>query len=396
MKKATQQQTKTHNSQLVLKTIYDMGKVSRADVARATQLTRTTVSDVAAELIARGLVEEVGHGASGGGKTPILLSVVSNSYHLIGIDLASDEFRGAVVNLRGEIIRTVAFPISSRSGEEALALVYKLVDTLIASNDRPLLGIGIGTPGLVDTSQGMVHQAVNLDWRDLPLGDLLKAHYNLPVYLVNDSQAAALAEYIFGGWPANQDVAVIKAGRGIGAGFVLGGRLFQGDAYSAGEIGHMLVAENGLPCRCGNVGCLETVAGERAILQRTSLLARAASQSSLSLLTPEAITLEDLQKALGRGDEVAGQVVAEVGRYLGIAAAWLVSTLNVRRILLVGNLTCLGMPLLKVIQQEMRRHALASLAQETHFEFGRFGLDVVILGASALLLTQELGLSFTR
>jgi N-acetylglucosamine repressor len=308
MKKATRQHTKTHNSQLVLKLIYDCDKISRADIARETQLTRTTVSQVVSELIAQGLVEEVGYGESAGGKSPILLSVVSNSYHIIGVDLASDEFRGAVVNLRGEIIRAVSSPISRRSGDEALALAYKLLDTLVASTDRPLLGIGIGTPGLVDTNLGIVRRAVNLDWRDLPLGDLLKARYNLPVYIANDSQATALAEYIFGGWPADQSLVVIKIGQGIGAGIVLEGRLFQGEGSSAGEIGHLVVVEEGRQCRCGNRGCLETVASEQAILQRAAALARTTPGSSLSQLAPEALTLALLHQAQENGDEV------EIGR----------------------------------------------------------------------------------
>ena len=230
----------------------------------------------------------------------------------------------------------------------------------------------------------------------MPLGELLKARYHLPVYIVNDSQAAALAEFIFGGWQTGQNLAVIKVGQGIGAGLVLEGRLFQGDGSSAGEIGHMVVVENGLLCRCGHTGCLETVASARAILQRARALARSAPHSPLSLLAPEALTLEALQAALEANDPVARQVTAEAGQYLGRAVAALVSTLNLRQVLLIGSVTILGTPLLKVIQQEMRRQALATLAQETKVRFGRFGLDVVILGASALLLTHELGLSFAR
>jgi N-acetylglucosamine repressor len=396
MKKATRQHTKAHNSQLVLKLIYDSGKISRADIARQTQLTRTTVSQVVSELIAQGLVEEVGFGESAGGKSPILLSVISNSYHIIGVDLASNEFRGAVVNLRGEIVHSVSLPVSSRSGDEALALVYQLLDTLVASTDRPLVGIGIGTPGLVDTNQGLVRRAVNLDWHDLPLGELLKVRYNVPVYLANDSQATALAEYNSGGWQADQSLVVVRVGQGIGAGIVLEGRLFQGDGSSAGEIGHLVVAESGDLCRCGNRGCLETVASEHALLQRAAALARTAPQSALSQLAPEALTLAALQQALEQGDTVAQQVAAEAGHYLGLAVACLVSTLNVRNILLTGNVTRLGAPLLDVIQKEMSRHALSSLAQDTRVAFGRFGTDVVIWGASALLLTRELKLSFTR
>ena len=259
-----------------------------------------------------------------------------------------------------------------------------------------MLGLGLGTPGLVDTRQGIVRQAVNLDWQGLPLGDLLTARYHLPVYLVNDSQAAALAEFIYGGWQTDQNLAVIKVGQGIGAGLVLEGRLFLGDGSSAGEIGHMMVVENGLPCRCGHTGCLETVASARAIVERAQALARSTPKSPLSLVAPETITLESLRTALETNDPVARQVTAEAGQYLGRAAASLVSTLNLHHVLLTGSVTTLGIPLLKIIQQEARRQALATLAQETKIQFGRFGLDVVILGASALLLTHELGLSFAR
>jgi N-acetylglucosamine repressor len=189
---------------------------------------------------------------------------------------------------------------------------------------------------------------------------------------------------------------VIKIGQGIGAGIVLEGRLFQGEGSSAGEIGHLVVVEEGHPCRCGNRGCLETVASEQAILQRAAALARTVPGSSLSQLAPEAITLARVHQAQENGDEVARQVVAEAGHYLGIAVACLVSTLNVRQILLAGNVTHLGTPLLEVIQQEASRYALGTLAQSTQVAFGRFGLDVVIWGASALLLTRELKLSFSR
>ena len=163
MKKATRQHTKTHNSQLILQTIYDRGRVSRADIARLTGLTRTTVSDIVGELMEDGLVAEVGIGPSADGKPPILLSVVADSRHIIAIDLANSEFRGAVVNLRGEFRHRLELPVGDRDGDEALEMVYRLVDELIALTDSPILGIGIGSPGLMDARHGVVRKSVNLD-----------------------------------------------------------------------------------------------------------------------------------------------------------------------------------------------------------------------------------------
>jgi len=398
LQKATQQQTKTYNSRLVLKTIYDRRQVSRADVARMTNLTRTTVSDLVTELQDRGLVEEIGLGQSMGGRSPVLLSVVDNARHLISLDLGNDELRGAVVNLRNEVLRTASLPVESSGGDEALASVYELIDRLVSSTNQPLLGIGIGTPGLVDTTEGVVHRAVNLDWRNLPLGKLLETRYDLPVYVANDSQLAALARYMFGGEKYHANLVVVRVEHGIGAGIVLNGELFQGDGHGAGEIGHIAIVENGTRCRCGNLGCLETVASVPAVLKRASTLARSEPSSLLNTLTPrgESITIDTLRQAFEAGDPQARQVIEELGRYLGIAVAGLVGTLNIGHVAIVSELACFGEPLAGTIEEVMLRRSLPALAQDTEVELIDSHPDIVILGASALLLTNELGLSLVR
>jgi len=128
------------------------------------------------------------------------------------------------------------------------------------------VGIGIGAPGLVDTTDGTVIEAVKRRWRELPLGRRVAEKFGLPVYVANDSQAAALAEHVYGSVrPSN--LIVIKVGQGIGAGLVLHNELFQGDGFGAGEIGHFVIDPAGEACRCGRRGCLETVASTRAVLQ---------------------------------------------------------------------------------------------------------------------------------
>lgn len=393
MEKATQQKTKTHNSRLVLKTIYDQGQASRAGVARLTHLTRTTVSDVVAELMEDGLVEEVGQGPSAGGKPPTLLSVIDDSRHLIGIDLADSEFRGGVINLRGEVRYRLSLPVNDRDGQAALALVFELIDGLVAAAESPLLGVGIGTPGLMDAQRGVVRHAVNLDWRNLPLGDLLEERYQLPAYIANDSQAAALAEYTFGGRNVS-NLIVVKVGRGTGAGIVLNGQLHYGDGFGAGEIGHVVMVEGGERCRCGRSGCLETVASSRALVRRAQAIAARDPDSILHqfVSTPQEINTEVVLQAFQAGEEALRPVIGEVGRYLGMAAANLVGALNVQHIVIAGSVARFGGALLEPIIHEMRQRSLASLGSETHVEISSLGPDIVILGAAALLLTNELGL----
>jgi hypothetical protein len=248
MGKATRQQIKEHNTQLILKTVYDGEPISRAEIARSTGLTRTTVSDIVGILMAEGLVAETGVGPSSGGKPPVLLSIVGDSRFVIGVDLASTEFRGAVIDLRGKIRNRINLPIHDRSGDIALFLVYQLIDHLMKVAGRRALGVGIGTPGLMDTERGIVRNAVNLDWVDLELGRLLEERYNLPVYIANDCQVAALAEFTYGSGERASNLVLIRLGRGVGAGIVLNQRMYAGDGFGAGEIGHVKVVENGDLC----------------------------------------------------------------------------------------------------------------------------------------------------
>lgn len=392
--KATRQHTKTHNSLLVLRAIYDCGEISRADLARLTGLTRATISDVVADLMRKGLVEEVGSGPATVGRTPILLSIVADARQLIGIDIANSELRGALVNLRGEIQHQVILPLQDRDGDAVLALVYTALDELVGQAARPLLGIGIGTPGLIDSAGGIVRRAVNLGWHDLPLRDHLQARYSLPVYVANDSHLAALAEYTFGPGNHAEHIVVLKVGRGIGAGIVLNGQLFPGEAGAAGEIGHMVVAEHGERCRCGNTGCLETVASSRAIVARAQALAHADPRSSLHRFAarPEDITLDTVLCAFQAGDPAIEQIALEAGRYLGIAVAQITGILNIRRILIAGRVASFGPILLDGIRQALDTRSLSLIARETELAISELGPDIVILGASALLLTSELGL----
>jgi N-acetylglucosamine repressor len=392
--KATREQTKEHNKRLILRVIYDRQQTSRVAISHVTHLTRPTVSSIVAELIEEGLVKEIGQRVSSGGKPATLLSVQEDARHLIGADLANSEFRGSVINLRGKVRHYYGLPINDRDGEVALALVYELIDELVAAASSPLLGIGIGTPGLMDFQQGVVRNAVNLDWQDLPLGDLLRKRYHLPIYIANDSQVAALAEYTFGDSKGIQNLVVIKVGRGVGAGIVLNGQLYFGDRFGAGEIGHVVLVEDGERCRCGHCGCLETVSSSRAVVKRACAIAE---QNPGSLLcqfasTPEEINTNVVLQAFEAGEEALRPVIAEAGRYLGIAVANLVSTLNVQRIVVAGSLSRFGQPLLEPVIREMNRRALPALVGETQVEISGLGRDIVILGAAALLLAEELGL----
>lgn len=390
MLKATREQTKTHNTELVLKTIYDQNTISRADIARLTHLTRPTVSTIVSRLIDDQYVMEIGQGPSAGGKRPTLLQVDNDSHQLVCVDLGSAEFNGATVNLRGEIGERVSFAVNGHRQEAALQLVYELIDTLLSKATAPVLGIGIGTPGLVNSVQGVIENAVNLEWSELPIRQLLAAHYQKPIYVVNDSHAAAFAEYTFGEPHDSQNLLVVKVGQGVGAGIVLNGQLYYGDGFGAGEIGHVVVVENGELCTCGNFGCLETVVSRPAIMQKARLLAAQHPTSALGQLA--GISWEAVVATYHQGDPVVQGLVLEVGRYLGVALANLVGSLNIHHIVIVGRLAAFGEGLLTAVCQSVSQHALPSMARATHITFSSLQSDTVILGCAAIILKHELGI----
>ncbi len=395
--KATHRQTREHNHRLVLRAVYEFGPISRAEVARSTGLTRTTVSDVVTDLLDDGMVEEVGRGPSSGGKAPILLSIVGDARQVIGLDLGEAVFSGALVNLHGEVRRVVELPVDGRNGDDALALVYRLVDELLEDASASPLGIGVGTPGLVDARTGTILWAVNLDWQNLPLGGLLSERYGLPTNVANDSQAAALAEYTFGGdGPRHANLITIKIGRGVGAGLVLNGTVFQGDGFGAGEIGHVTVVDDGAACRCGGFGCLETAASSRAIAARAAALATELGTPLADRAGGEDLTFEAVLDAYRAGDPAARTAALEAARYLGQAVAGLIGALNIARIVLDGPVTAFGDEWLAALRDEAGRRSFGLLGRDTEIVVGRLSPNVVVLGASALLITSELGLSLSR
>ena len=409
--KATHQQTRAFNASLVLRALYDHSPISRAEVARMSGLTRTTVGEVVGELIAEGMAREVGRGPSTGGKAPILLELVEGARHVVGLDLGEFVFRGALVDLRGQVQATAERKVEGLDGEQGLAVVHELVEELSAGRQGSLLGIGVGTPGIVDAERGTIRWAVNLEWHDLPLGDILRQRFGVPVQVANDSRAAALAIQLFSdrgttvgnghaapGANRSMNLVAIKVGRGIGAGVVLGGELFHGDGFGAGEIGHTVVDVDGAECRCGRFGCLETVASSRAIVGHATDAAYANPDGALGRLLAErgSLSLADVKTALDAGDEDARQVVVAAGRYMGQAIAAAIGLLDVERIALHGSVSTLGPPWLAAVRDEAGRRSLRPLSNATSIEVIAPGDDLVVRGASALLLTAELGLATAR
>ena len=246
-----------HNRALVLQTPYCLGGQSRADVARATGLAQVTVSDLVAELIAEGFVIQLGQREDvRPGKPVKLLDVDRSGFQIVGIDLSDYRvFRGVILDLDGQILSRSGVELENSTGEDVTTKVITLVGTLLAQATTAIIGIAIGSLGIVDLD-GVVLSAPNLGWANEPLRARVAECFPLPVVLSNDANDALLAQHKFG--DANSDIMLIKIGHGLGSGLLLAGTPFFGSRFTAGEIGHVVVGTCGDECVCGERGCLET------------------------------------------------------------------------------------------------------------------------------------------
>ncbi len=355
-----------HNRSLVLQTLYTAGRQSRADVARSTGLTRVTVSDLVTELMAEGLVIETGQreGARPG-KPATLLDIDRGAFQIVGLDLSQySVFRGAILDLDGKILSRSEIPLAGSIGAEAVEKVLLLAERLVGLTTAPILGIGIGSPGVVDLS-GVVLTAPNLGWTDVPLQASLTERFGVPIVVANDANAAVLAEHSFG--DANGDIMLVKVGHGVGAGLLLGGTLLFGSRFAAGEIGHVVVGtDGGAECGCGKFGCLETW-----------------------LATPRL----DAKLASATTPTESRMVLREAGQRLGIALAPVVGALNLAEIVLSGPPELLDGPLIEATMETLRNRTMAEFHGDLILRLTTLGDDIVLRGAAVMVISAQLGVS---
>ena len=371
--KVLPEDVRAHNRSLVLQTLYRAGRQSRADVARVTRLTRVTVSDLVAELIAEDLIIEIGKREdSRPGKPATLLDINRGGLQIVGLDLSEySVFRGAVLDLDGQILQRVEVPLAGSTGAEATAKVVALAEALVSRTTVPILGIGVGSPGVVDLA-GVVLSAPNLGWRDEHLQETLADRFAIPVIVGNDARAAVLAEHSFGG--ANSDMMLVKVGHGVGSGLLLNGSLLFGSRFAAGEIGHVVVGTHGgAECACGKFGCLETW------LAAPRLAARI-----------EASRESDERHSLPKGAE---PVLREAGQHLGIALAPVVAALNLAEVVLSGPTDLLDGPLVEATIETLRDRTMAEFHGDLIVRMTTLGEDIVMRGAAVLVLSGQLGVS---
>ncbi|WP_426300331.1 ROK family transcriptional regulator [Arthrobacter sp. R-11] len=361
---------RANNLSLVRRTLHADGAMSRADLSRTLGLTRVTVSDLVSDLMDRGHVVELGQsGAVRPGKPAILVDINRQGLQVIGVDLSSEsDLRAAVLDLDGNILERLERPVGTATGQAVVEQVLELVAETAGRATAPLLGIGVGTPGIV-TGDGVVLTAPNLGWSEVPVRELLERHTGLPTLVSNDADAAVHADHTFGG--GCDDEILVKIGRGVGSGVIVGGRRARGAHSAAGEIGHVTVGTDaGTLCVCGRTGCLETWMSVPS-LERALAVAAAGED-------PEAAT---------------AVVYQEAGERLAIALAPVVGVLDLAEVVLSGPRHLLGGPLLDAVQQTLLARLLHQDPQPVTVRLAADPQDIVLRGAAVMVLWNQLGVA---
>lgn len=380
------------NRAIILGVLSNRHDISRAGLARLTGLSKSTVSSIVDDLIAEGFVRTTGLARGARGRRAEMLCFVSDARYVVGVELANSQAHAFLTDLDGAPVRRASIERPTSDPRQAVQLAIEVVQQVRGDlSADAILGIGVGTPGLVDPHRGVIETAPDLGWRDVPVGAVLAEHTGLPTLVSNRATAAAMGEYWRGAGQGAQSMVYVSVSTGVAAGLILGGALYRGVSMSEGQLGHVAIEPDGPLCACGSRGCLQIYASLSALLGEARARARGEPDSLLHGLCERdlsGLTLAQVGQAAAAEDAAALAVVARIGRYLGIGVAHLVSLLNPDVIVLGGAVVRAVPQVLRTVRREVDSRAFPVPAAAVSIVAAQLGADAVGVGAAALLIAD--------
>lgn len=376
----------------VLQLLWRERRLSRADVARQLELSRSTVSDLVSDLLATGIAREVGAGPSQGGRPGVVVEFQDDAFAILGVDMGATHVAVTLMNLRGQVRAWQERRHNVRTDPEGTrALIVELADaclsTLRGGADR-LVGIGLSVPCPIDPrAPELLSNVVLPAWRGRSPAEELRRRYGVPVLTDNDANLGALAEHWWGASRNSSDSAYVKIATGIGSGHIIRGQIYRGASGTAGEIGHVAIDPRGPLCQCGLRGCLTMFAGTEAILRRAKQRLEAGEPSALA---GGRLTITELEDAALKGDPVALAVVREAAEHLGVAVAGMLNLMNPSVVAVGGSLVRIGDLLLYPLREAVRARTLISSLVAAEIVAAELGPRDVAIGAATLVLAAAL------
>jgi glucokinase-like ROK family protein len=380
----------------ILDELRSAGSQSRAELVARTGLGRGIVAQRVAELLELGLVVEGDVGPSTGGRPPRRIGFRADAGHLLVADLGATSIDVAVTDLEGRILGHRDEPADVSAGPEpCLSRIEELFEELVAATrDLPgrLWGVGIGVPGPVEFRSGRpVSPPIMPGWDGYPVRERFVDRYRAPVWVDNDVNILALGEWRSGIAVGHDNVVVVKIGTGIGAGIISNGRIHRGAQGSAGDVGHIQVVDAAsIVCRCGNVGCLEALAGGAALARDGEAAAVSGRSDRLRVALDQhgRVTAEDVARAASFGDPYAVSMLQSAGHRVGLMLASVVNFFNPSLIVVGGGVAQSGDQLLAAIRETVYRRSLPLATRDLVVQRSSLGALAGVVGASAMVLEQ--------
>lgn len=380
------------NRQNVLNTIRNNNPISRSEISTITNLSVPTVMKIAENFINMGLLREVGKGESSGGKPPVLLEFVPDSYYCVGIDIGNNKILGVMTNCSSHILYRYSVCNSSRDPDDVfLKKIAGVIQNVIENSGVPqnkILGIGIGISGLIRDSDHKVIFSPILLRKDLDLYSYIAGQFDFPIILDNISRVMVIGEKYYGVCKESENFIVINLGYGIGAGIYANGRIYNGNSGFSGEMGHIIVNPLGPKCMCGNRGCLETIASAIAITTEAKNRINAhESTKILDIIGGNVNNLDAVHvfQAAKAGDKVAMDIVMNAIDYLGMGVACMTNILDPEYVVFGGGISLAGDFLLKPLTAAWEKYRMSYSGRNTKLVISEFGPDASAIGAAALV-----------
>lgn len=383
----------TINKQNVINIIRNNGPIFKAEISRMTGLSIPTIMKITEDFIKKNLVREIGKGESRGGKPPQLLEFIPDSNYIIGVDVGTTNIISIMMDLSSSIIHKCMVPTNLKEPsniiiEQITDLIRKTVDNAGIDNKR-ILGIGIGVPGLLDSEAGTVVFSPDFGWENIDIIAPIKESFSMPIILENVTRVMAMGERWFGKAKNSDNFLCINLGYGIGSAVIIGGELYKGSSGTAGEFGHMTLEKNGPLCFCGNYGCLEALASANAISKKARYFIEKGEKSAIldfakgDINAIEAKTVFDAAK---QGDTLANEILNEATEYIGIAIANKINFLDPELIILEGGVAKAGDFLVETINKVIRKRQMKSAGKHARIVISDLGANAAAIGAASLIL----------
>ncbi|WP_181392004.1 ROK family protein [Deinococcus irradiatisoli] len=329
------------------------------------------------------------------------MAALERSRTVLALDVGGTKLAAGLVSEGGELLESLREPTRLDTGPQGVTRqLVALAHRLLERSALPVVGVGVGCGGPLDTALGLIKSPPNLPgWTDYPLTRRLEEALQLPVWLDNDANAAALAEFSFGAGRGCREMVYLTISTGIGGGLILGGHLYTGKSGNAGELGHIQVVYDGERCNCGGQGCLEQYASGSSIARRARQLAAEHPESLLWQLEPDpaGITAHTILRALEAGDVVVRGFWDQTIQYLAAGVSSVVHTFDPQRVVIGGGITNFGEWLFGPLRQQVARRTMPPLWQGVEIVPAELGDQVGVYGAAAVALRHlEAGLAGAR